>query len=75
MYIGDTYNCDYLPHTIFGFYLTNFQISPSQFWGFFGVKSLNVTPKLVSQKMLLKTAKLVGFSLQNYSSNNSFTLF
>ena len=70
MYIGDTYNCDYLPHTIFGFYLTNFQLSTDFpfpiLGGFFGVKSLNVTQKLVSHKMLLKTAKLVGFSLQNY---------
>ena len=38
MYIHDTYNCDYLLHTTFRFYLIYFQLNtdcPSQFYVFY----------------------------------------
>ena len=53
----DTYDCDYLPHTTFRFYLIDFQLnkdSPSQFGGFFTVKSPNVTQRSVSQENAFK---------------------
>ena len=68
--ICDTYCCDYLPHTMFRFYSIEFQLNadfPSQVYGgFFIVKSPCVTQRSVSQQNVVKKAKPVGFSLQNY---------
>ena len=52
--ICDTYDCDYLPHTTFRFYLIDFQLNtdsiPLSSFGFFTVKSPNVTERYVSQE-------------------------
>ena len=55
----DTYNCDYLPHTIFHFYPIELQLNtdfPPQF-EFFSLKSPSVTQRWVSQETLLKRVK------------------
>ena len=50
----DTYNCDYLKHSTFGFkFYIDFQLNtdfPFQFCVFFTVKSPSVTQRLVSQE-------------------------
>ena len=55
----DTYNCDYLQHTTFCFYLIDFQLNtdfPSQFC-VFTIKSPSVTQRSVSQENVFKKSK------------------
>ena len=55
----DTYNCEYLPHTTFRFYIIDFQLNtdfPSNFV-FFTVKSPGVTQRSVSQENAFKNRK------------------
>ena len=59
LHIGDTYNCHYLQHTTFRFYLFNFQLNtdfPSQFC-VFTVKSPSVTQRSVSQENAFEKSK------------------
>ena len=52
----DTYNCDYLKHSIFRFNLIDFQLNtdfPSQFASF-TVKSPSITQRSVSQENAYK---------------------
>ena len=47
------YDCDYLLHTTFCFFLIDFQLntySPSQFCGFFTIKSPSIIQRSVSQE-------------------------
>ena len=66
LHICDTYNCDYLQHTSFCFYLIDFQLNTyltSQF-SIFIVKSPSLTQRLVSQALeQLYNFKLVGHSV------------
>ena len=78
MHICDTYNCDYLQHTIFRFYLINFQLNTdflSQFC-VFTVKSPSVTQRSVSQENAFKKRKhpVALFFRKTIGSNNSFNL-
>ena len=53
----DTYNCDYPKHSTFRFNFIDFQLNtdfPSQFAGFFTVKSPSVTQRSVSQENAYK---------------------
>ena len=76
----DTYNFDYLQHITFRFYLIDFQLNtdfPSQFCGFFTVKSPSVTQRSVSYENAFKKSKNPSplfFSCKTIGSNNSFTL-
>ena len=85
----DTYNCDYLPHTIFRFCLINFHSDTdflSQFC-VFTVKSPTVTQRSVSLKNAFKKSKnpsaflfflfffFFFFFCNSIGSNNYFTLF
>ena len=71
----DTYNCDYMQHSIFHFNLIDFQLNtdfPSQF-AFFTVKLPSVTQRSVSQAYAFKKSKNTFFR-GTIDSNNSFTL-
>ena len=77
----DTYNhhdnCDYLPHTVFHFYLIDFQLNtdfPFQFC-VFTVKSPSVTRRSVSKENAFKKSKHPSpFLRKTIGLNNSFTL-
>ena len=77
LHICDTYNCDYLPHTIFRFYLIDFQLKkdfPSEL-SVFTVKSPSITQRSVSQENAFKKSKNPSpFFHNTIGSNNSFTL-
>ena len=74
----DSYNWDYLQHSTFRFNLIDFQLNtdfPSQFAGFFTVKSPSVTQRSVSQENAFKKSKNPSpFFRKTVGSNNSFTL-
>ena len=74
----DTYNCDYLKHSIFRFNLIDFQLNtafPSQFYVFYSKNHLASLKDRFSRKCLQKELKPVAFSSQNYiGSGNYFTL-
>ena len=75
----DTYNCDHLPHTIFGFYFIDFQLNTDllpNLAAFFTVKSPGVTQRSVSQENDFKRSKNLSafFFRKVIGSNNSFTL-
>ena len=50
----DTYYCDYLPHTTFHFYITDFRVNTE--FAFFTIKSPNITQGSVSQEHAYKRA-------------------
>ena len=74
----DMYNCDNLQHNTFRFNLLDFHLNrvfPSQFCGFFTVKSPSVTQRSVSEENAFKKSKDPSpFSPQIIGWNNSFTL-
>ena len=60
LHICDTYNCDYLPHTIFYFYLIDWQLNadfPSQFCVFYLKINYRLLKDGFLKKILLKRAK------------------
>ena len=64
----DTYNCGYLKHSTLRFNLVDFQLNtdfPSQFC-VFAAKYLASLKDRFLKKMLIKRAKTVAFSSQNY---------
>ena len=72
----DTYHYDYLPHTIFHFYLIEFQLNadlPSQFY-IFTTKSPFVTERLVSQEPAFKKSKNLSAFLHKTMGSSMFFL-
>ena len=67
--------CDYLPYTMFYFFLIDFQLNkdfPSEF-AFFTVKSPSITQRSVSQEKCYKKSKNPSpFFRKTIGSNNSF---
>ena len=76
--ICGTYNCDYLLHTAFCLYLTDFQLIQISLpnFAFFTVKSPSITQrsvfKIFSRKCFQKEQKPVAFLSQNYRLKKSF---
>ena len=76
----DTYNFDYLQHTIFCFYLINFQVNTHSQFCIFSAKSPIISKISVSPENALKRAKIHprgsfwGLFLQNYGLKWLFML-
>ena len=64
MHVGNTYNCDYLQHTTFRFYLINFQLNtdfPSRFCVFYRKITKRYSKIGFSRKCFWKEQKTVTF--------------
>ena len=78
LHVCDSYDCDYVQHTTFCFYLIDFQLNtnfPSKFC-VFTVKSPSVTQRSVSRDNAFEKSKIQSpfFFLKTIAWNNSFTL-
>ena len=77
LYIYDTYNWDYLPHTTFHFYFIHFQLKyrfPYPSLRFYGKITKRYSKIGFSRKCLKKMQKPVALFHKTIGSNNSFTL-
>ena len=75
-HICGTYDCNYLPQTIFHFFLIDFQFNkdfPSKLCIFY-CKITSITQRSVSQEKCYKKSKSPSFFCKNIGSSNSFTL-